>query len=91
MTRSIYLEVTYNLPFSFMGYSSLRIAPAVIYTICYALFSSLVAPFVGFAASGFKRAVGLKDFAATLPGHGGLIDRMDCISIMSLFNYFFLT
>ena len=74
-----------------MGYSTISMAPAVWYTICYALFSSLVAPFVGFFASGFKRAVGIKDFAATLPGHGGFIDRLDCISIMSLFNYFFIT
>ena len=66
-------------------------APAVIYTVAYAIFASLFTPFVGFFASGFKRAVGVKDFAATLPGHGGIMDRMDCISMMVYFNYFFLT
>mmetsp|Transcript_47770 Transcript_47770/g.63107 ORF Transcript_47770/g.63107 Transcript_47770/m.63107 type:complete len:93 (-) Transcript_47770:177-455(-) len=74
-----------------MGYTSIFVKPAVLYTVVYALYASIVAPFVGFFASGFKRAVGIKDFANTLPGHGGFIDRMDCISIMSYFNYFFLT
>jgi len=63
----------------------------MIYTILYALYASLIAPFFGFFASGFKRAVGIKDFAQTLPGHGGILDRMDCIINMSIFNFFFLT
>ena len=74
-----------------MGYEHMTIAPAVVYTIMYTVFASVVAPFVGFFASGFKRATGIKDFAATLPGHGGIIDRVDCISLMSCLNYFFLT
>ena len=55
-----------------------------------AAFASLCAPFIGFMASGFKRSVNLKDFATTLPGHGGLTDRMDCISIMGFFCHFLL-
>ena len=62
----------------------------MVFTILYAVYASIVAPFVGFFASGFKRATGIKDFSDTLPGHGGLTDRMDCISIMSIFNFFFL-
>lgn len=72
-----------------MGYKSVQVKPAVLYTIVYALYASLVAPFFGFFASGFKRAVGIKDFSNTLPGHGGFLDRFDCITIMSYFNYFF--
>jgi phosphatidate cytidylyltransferase len=41
-------------------------------------FASLVAPFGGFFASGFKRAFKIKDFGDSIPGHGGMTDRMDC-------------
>jgi CDP-diglyceride synthetase len=43
-----------------------------------AFFASLVAPFGGFFASGFKRAFNIKDFGDSIPGHGGMTDRMDC-------------
>jgi CDP-diglyceride synthetase len=42
------------------------------------VFASLVAPFGGFFASGFKRAFNIKDFGHSIPGHGGMTDRMDC-------------
>ena len=71
-----------------MGNSSFLMKPAVLYTILYGMCASLIAPFIGFFASGFKRAVGIKDFANTLPGHGGFIDRMDCISLVAWFQFF---
>lgn len=52
-----------------------------------ATFASLVAPFGGFFASGFKRAFDLKDFGQSIPGHGGMTDRMDCQFIMGMFSY----
>ena len=52
--------------------------PAQIYSVIFGLSASLVGPFVGFLASGIKRAYGIKDFAGTFPGHGGTIDRFDC-------------
>ena len=59
----------------------------MIFSVCVTLFASLCAPFAGFLASGFKRAFGIKDFAETLPGHGGFVDRLDCISLMGIFNF----
>ncbi|KAF8482665.1 cytidylyltransferase family-domain-containing protein [Russula ochroleuca] len=52
-----------------------------------ACFASLVAPFGGFFASGFKRAFNIKDFGDSIPGHGGMTDRMDCQFLMGVFVY----
>jgi len=52
-----------------------------------AIFTSLVAPFGGFFASGFKRAFNVKDFGHSIPGHGGMTDRMDCQFLMGVFTY----
>jgi len=53
--------------------------------------ASIVCPFMGFWASGFKRAYHVKDFAKTLPGHGGFADRFDCMSNMCIFSYIMIT
>lgn len=56
-----------------------------------ASFASLVGPFGGFFASGFKRAYGIKDFGDSIPGHGGLTDRFDCQFLMGLWAYTYYT
>lgn len=58
-----------------------------LHALVMAAFASLVAPFGGFFASGFKRAFNIKDFGDSIPGHGGLTDRFDCQFIMGLFSY----
>mmetsp|Transcript_19950 Transcript_19950/g.14395 ORF Transcript_19950/g.14395 Transcript_19950/m.14395 type:complete len:98 (+) Transcript_19950:1058-1351(+) len=50
----------------------------MILALCFAVFSSLAAPFAGFFASGMKRVYDIKDFGTILPGHGGFVDRFDC-------------
>lgn len=59
-------------------------APFQIHVAVMAVFASLVAPFGGFFASGFKRAFNIKDFGDSIPGHGGMTDRMDCQCVPSL-------
>lgn len=49
----------------------------------------MIAPFGGFFASGFKRAFKIKDFGASIPGHGGFTDRMDCQMVMAIFAYIY--
>lgn len=58
--------------------------PIQIHALWLALFASLVAPFGGFLASAIKRAYGIKDFDSIIPGHGGVMDRMDCQFLMAL-------
>jgi CDP-diglyceride synthetase len=59
--------------------------PIQIHALCLGFFASVVAPFGGFLASAIKRAYGVKDFGAILPGHGGVTDRLDCQFMMALF------
>ena len=55
-----------------------------------ATYISLVAPFGGFLASSVKRTFGKKDFGAIMPGHGGLVDRLDCQLLTAPFIYLYL-
>lgn len=68
------------------GWHIAYIAPIQLHSVYLAFFASLVAPFGGFFASGIKRAYGLKDFDTIIPGHGGLMDRLDCQFIMGLYT-----
>ena len=52
-------------------------------------FASLIAPFGGFFASGLKRTFKIKDFGDSIPGHGGMTDRMDCQFIMGFFAFMY--
>ncbi|KAG6375393.1 phosphatidate cytidylyltransferase [Boletus reticuloceps] len=61
--------------------------PYQLHLLVFAIFASLVAPFGGFFASGFKRAFDIKDFGHSIPGHGGMTDRMDCQFLMGVFTY----
>ena len=54
------------------------------------LFASSIAPLGGLFASGFKRSNKIKDFANTIPGHGGVTDRMDCQMLNGAFVYIYL-
>lgn len=56
-----------------------------------ALFASVVAPFGGFFASGFKRAFKIKDFGDSIPGHGGITDRFDCQVLMGVFTALYIS
>ena len=68
---------------------AIHAAPMQFHAVALGLFASAIAPFGGFFASGFKRGFKIKDFGQSIPGHGGVTDRMDCQIVMSLFSYIY--
>ena len=64
--------------------------PFVMHGFLVSLFSSLIGPFGGFLASGLKRACRQKNFGSLIPGHGGVLDRCDCMFLMAVFSYVYL-
>jgi phosphatidate cytidylyltransferase len=83
---------TYRLPHFFFLPQDVQnltftVAPIQFHALILATFASLIAPFGGFFASGLKRTFNIKDFGDSIPGHGGITDRMDCQFIMGAFTY----
>lgn len=79
----------YTLPSWTQINRTFYIAPLELHIFVLATFASLIAPFGGFFASGLKRTFKVKDFGESIPGHGGITDRMDCQFIMGLFAYMY--
>jgi len=75
-------DVSFTVSIPFLSSYNFTLKQIQIHALMLGLFSSLIAPLGGLFASGFKRAVKIKDFANTIPGHGGLTDRMDCQILM---------
>lgn len=72
-----------------IGIFKITIRPIYFHTLNLASFASLIAPFGGFFASGLKRTFKVKDFGHTIPGHGGITDRIDCQFLMGSFAYLY--
>jgi phosphatidate cytidylyltransferase len=91
----VFVIKEYTIPKSLLYYISiftdkktLFLLPIQIHGLGYGLFASLIAPFGGFFASAIKRAYDLKDFESMFPGHGGMMDRMDCHLFMMAYTSF---
>jgi phosphatidate cytidylyltransferase len=89
----VFVPHTFELPqFFFLPPNtnfSLTFAPMQLHALALSTFASLIAPFGGFFASGLKRTFKIKDFGDSIPGHGGMTDRMDCQFIMGFFAYMY--
>ncbi|XP_046325894.1 phosphatidate cytidylyltransferase, photoreceptor-specific-like [Haliotis rufescens] len=89
----VFRVTEYNLPETIQGlfalaripWSSIKIYPFILHSTALSMFASVIGPFGGFFASGFKRAFKIKDFGDTIPGHGGIMDRFDCQFLMATF------
>ncbi|CAG2105584.1 unnamed protein product [Medioppia subpectinata] len=91
---SLFMLTEYHLPSELIYINKLlpikipltvTMYPFVLHSLSLSLFSSIIAPFGGFFASGFKRAFKIKDFGDIIPGHGGIVDRFDCQYLMATF------
>ncbi|KAH7324923.1 cytidylyltransferase family-domain-containing protein [Stachybotrys elegans] len=89
----VFIPSTYSLPQLFFlppnTNLSVTFTPMQLHSLMFATFASLIAPFGGFFASGLKRTFKIKDFGHSIPGHGGITDRMDCQFIMGFFAYIY--
>ncbi|KAI9816239.1 MAG: hypothetical protein M1827_001840 [Pycnora praestabilis] len=85
----VFMPQTYHFPAWAPLQRTFTIAPMQFHILVFATFASLIAPFGGFFASGLKRTFKVKDFGESIPGHGGVTDRMDCQFIMGFFAFMY--
>ncbi len=75
-----YIANTYwNMDFSYL------------YILIAAVILSLIGQIGDFVASSIKRYVDIKDFSNLIPGHGGMLDRIDSLMFLAPFAYLFFT
>jgi phosphatidate cytidylyltransferase len=70
------------------GYFSFPDAPLMKIGIL-AFVGSIIGQLGDLSESALKRNYGLKDASSLLPGHGGLLDRMDCLLFIAPFVYYY--
>ena len=62
-----------------------------IYIGIMAIILSLIGQIGDFVASSIKRYVDIKDYSNLIPGHGGMLDRIDSLIFLAPFAYVFFT
>ena len=76
---TIIINSVYNLDYSY------------IYVTIFTMLLSIVGQIGDFAASSIKRYVNIKDYSNLIPGHGGMLDRIDSLMFLAPFAYVFFS
>lgn len=82
---SIVIFIVYGLILSAMGFLVNYVALLLLSIIC-----GVVAQLGDLSASVIKRTYGTKDFGDLIPGHGGLLDRLDSVMFIAPIVYYFV-
>ncbi len=61
----------------------------LIHIVIIAFLASIIGQLGDLCESAIKRNYGQKDASSLLPGHGGLLDRMDCLMFIAPFVYYY--
>lgn len=67
-----------------------RVEYSYLYISIIALILSVIGQIGDFAASAIKRYVDIKDYSNLIPGHGGMLDRIDSLMFIAPFAYILL-
>lgn len=62
---------------------------SLIHIIMIAFVGSVIGQLGDICESAIKRTYGLKDASSILPGHGGILDRLDCLIFIAPFVYYY--
>ncbi len=61
----------------------------ITHAIVLGLIGSITGQLGDLSESALKRAAGVKDSGTLLPGHGGILDRLDCLMFITPFVYYY--
>ena len=71
-------------------YNSINIPVSYVWSIVYGIVCGGVSQIGDLLASSIKRYFEIKDYGDLLPGHGGIMDRLDSVILVAPVFYFFL-